>query len=72
MEEDDQHPFFQESVRERKWDRKKKEKKILMTVHKVNQISCQDCACAKLYDKLPFIILVFFTSLVRLDSTVKA
>lgn len=54
-----QYSFFQESFRERKWDRKKKEK-ILMTVHKVNQISCQDFACANLYHKLPFIIFGFF------------
>lgn len=50
----------------------KEERKILMTVHKVDQISCQDCACANLYHKLPFIIFGFFTSLVSLDSTVTA
>lgn len=38
----------------------KEERKILMTVHKVNQISCQDFACANLYHKLPFIIFGFF------------
>lgn len=51
----------------------KEDRKILMTVHKVNQISCQDCACANLYHKLSsFIIFGFFTSFVSLDSTVKA